>query len=175
MKKALLTSSFAALAIAGGYAAAAETESATSLITLKIDPVIYIANVDPIILTPNPATPAAVSQADDYCVAGIGFSSYIVNFTSANGDFVLKNGTNEISYTVGFDDVSSSGGTPLYTTANYNENYIAQSKADTSCTGTTENASFQISVTQAAWEAQATELDKGTSFTDTLTITVTAD
>ncbi|WP_160154398.1 hypothetical protein [Microbulbifer sp. ALW1] len=175
MKKALLSFSFAALAIAGGKAAA-DTESATSDITLAIEPVIYIANVGAIDLTPDPAAPAAVSQADDYCVAGIGFSSYVINFTSDNGEFALSDGSgNKIDYTVGFDDVASSGGSPVYAPADYNTDYNTQSKADTSCSGTTENASFQISVAQADWQAQSTALDNGNQFTDTLTITVTTE
>ena len=172
MKNVLRTLFTATLISSSAFTfAAGETDSADSTITLNLSESIQLVGVEDVTIT-DPATGTNATGADGFCVAGIGFSTYSITFesTDTNDDtaFSLTGATNPIPYNVGFrNDTSGS-----YTTVTEGVALTSQNRNAASCSGG-DNAGFQITIDNSAWEIA--DVLNGTSYTDTLTITVTTE
>lgn len=151
--------------------AAGVSDNAQSVITLNLSESIELTGVENVTIN-NPTTGTNATGGDDFCVAGIGFSNFSITFESTDGNddgaFSLTGATNPIPYTVGFrNDTSSS-----YTTVSEGVALTNQNRNFSSCTGG-DNAGFEIIIDNTAWEIA--DVLNGTSYTDTLTITVTTE
>lgn len=151
--------------------AAGVTDSADSVITLNLSESIQLVGVENVTIT-DPATGTNATGGDDFCVAGIGFSNFSITFESSDGNddsaFSLTGATNPIPYTVGFRNAT----TGTYNTASPGVALTGQNRNAASCTGG-DNAGFEVTIDNSAWEIA--DVLNGTSYTDTLTITVTTE
>ncbi|AWF80072.1 hypothetical protein BTJ40_04140 [Microbulbifer sp. A4B17] len=176
MQKKLVRSLFSAIAAGTLFSFSASSLAAEasedSVITLSFTTSIEITRVDDLEIE-DPASGTSAEGIEDFCVGGIGFSTYSVTFESTNGDatdpFKLTDGgTTSIPYSVGFDN-STSGS---FTTVTEGTPLTGQSRNVAAC-ASDDNARFQVTINNSDWET-ATVLN-GTSYSDTLTITVASE
>ncbi|SDJ67223.1 hypothetical protein [Microbulbifer yueqingensis] len=144
------------------------------LINLTISPAIVVGMLDDMDLSVDGATPGTpIVGRENICVGGIGATTYTVALDSANGSdgfTLLGNGGDTMPYKVNYandTDIASTGDAATDNTA------IAPAGGDYTLNETlacdTETSQVIVSVPHTSWEA-ATD----SSYTDTLTVTVTA-
>ncbi|WP_445360415.1 hypothetical protein ACJJIL_17965 [Microbulbifer sp. EKSA005] len=175
MQKNVVRTLFSAIAagtlLSISAASMAATDSANSDITLSFTPTIEITRVDNLTIT-DPTLGTDAVGTEDFCVGGLGFSTYSITFDSNDGEndteFTLTDGTNNVPYSVGFDN-SISGS---FETVTIGDALTGKTRNIASC-GSSDNARFQITVANSDWET-ATVLN-GTTYTDTLLITVASE
>ncbi|WP_444942749.1 hypothetical protein ACJJIK_10880 [Microbulbifer sp. ZKSA006] len=178
MQKNAVRTLFSAIAagtlfsISAGSIAESVTASESSEITLSFTPSIEITRVDNVAIA-DPALGTDAVGIEDFCVGGLGFSTYSITFesndTNNDSEFSLTDdGTNHIPYSVGFDN-STSG---TFTTVVAGDALTGQSRNIASC-GSSDNARFQITVANSDWETSS--VLNGTSYSDILTITVASE
>ncbi|WP_444939958.1 hypothetical protein ACJJI3_12700 [Microbulbifer sp. ZKSA004] len=175
MQKNVVRTLFSAIAAGTLFsisaASMADSASASSDITLSFTPTIEITRVENLTIA-DPTLGTDAVGTEDFCVGGLGFSTYSITFDSNDGEndteFTLTDGTNNVPYSVGFDN-STSG---TFTTVTEGDALTGQTRNIASC-GSSDNARFQITVANSAWET-ATVLN-GTTYTDTLLITVASE
>jgi len=150
----------------------AATDSQSSDIELKFNAAIDIDGVENILIE-DPTLGNDATGEDGFCVGGFGFSTFSITFESNDStndtEFSLTDGASlNVPYSVGFDN-STSGS---FTTVTEGVALTSQKRNNASCTGT-DNARFQITVANANW--QTSDVLDGTSYTDTLLITVASE
>jgi hypothetical protein len=144
-------------------------------ITLTVEEQIIVTNFDDMDLFTNTATLGQpIEGYENICVGGIGFANYGVNLSSDNGStggagatpFQLNGSTQNLEYTASFiNNTSSTSGTSADASGDISGSFPRASTV--ACA--TDNARVIVAVAAADWES-ATEA----SYTDTLTVTVTA-
>ncbi|MCO1335688.1 hypothetical protein MO867_15230 [Microbulbifer sp. OS29] len=176
MQKTVVRSLFAAVTagalLTASAVSMAASDSASSDITLSFTPTIEITRVDNLGIA-NPTLGTDAIGSEDFCVGGLGFSTYSITFASNDGEndtefSLTDDGTNHVPYSVGFDN-SLSG---TFNTVTAGDALQDQSRNASSC-GSSDNARFQVTVANSDWE-NATILN-GTSYSDTLLITVASE
>ncbi|WHI50498.1 hypothetical protein P3339_18965 [Microbulbifer sp. MLAF003] len=151
----------------------AASDSQSSDIELKFNATIDIDGVENISIE-DPALDTDATGGDGFCVGGFGFSTFSITFESNDGknddEFSLINSdeSQKVTYSVGFDNSTSGSFTNVTEGAALGN----QTRKNASCTGT-DNARFQITVANDDW--QTPNVLDGTSYTDTLLITVASE
>ena len=177
---ALVATSFSAFSASQGAAGSADS-TGTIEIDLTLTPQIIIGGLEDVSLTES-----IPSDAQLLCVGGFGFENYSVDFGSANGaakvgspngttPFLLQGTTvttETIPYTVEYtNDTAASSGTA--STDGTISGTFARANSLSECTGvspTANNGQIFITVNSADWASVSDN-----AFTDTLTVTVTAE
>ncbi|WP_193165102.1 hypothetical protein [Microbulbifer hainanensis] len=184
-KKALIISmaatlSAAALSVSAATQGTAGTSnsSGTIGITLNVPTQIIAKGFQDIPLTTTGAVSGdPISGFTDFCVGGIGFGQYSVQLTSANGatggvgagsdDFDLYGTSQYLPYSASFiNNTSDTTGLPADSSGDVAGSF--NRVGNLGCA--TDNARVIVAIASADWEA-ATE----TNYSDTLTVTVTAN
>ncbi|HEY8567529.1 hypothetical protein [Microbulbifer sp.] len=144
-------------------------------ITLEVTQGIQIKGLDDIALSlDGVAAGTDLVGRDTFCVGARGFSNYTIQFDSANAatGFQLTSAAQNLNYNVAFSDVTAD--TETGTDVTNADGTLAQKyapKAGYGCADeTVHNAQVIVTVPSTVWET-ATE----TSYTDTLTITVSGE
>lgn len=161
--------------------ATAGSSSGDSLITLTLTPFIFVNNFNDIDLTAS--ANGDVFESDNLCVGGFGYSEYSVAFGSDNGTadaatptagtlLLSDGGSDEIAYSVGFAKGASAVTADETSTDGAMTNHFARDPGDTItlCQGGGENATLFVYVAATDWQEA-----EGTSYTDTLTVQVSAE
>ncbi|WP_444932197.1 hypothetical protein ACJJIF_10665 [Microbulbifer sp. SSSA002] len=173
MKNVLCKAVLSAAIISASATSFAATDSASSKISLEFTPVIEIESVEDVAIK-NQELGADLRGIENFCVAGMGFSTYSVTFESNDGNnddkFTLHDGQGvEVPYSVGFDNsllgsfTGAEEGTPL----------TGNTRNAITCADNHDNARFEINIANVDWENQA--VTNGTHYTDTLLITVASE
>ncbi|WP_226645036.1 hypothetical protein [Microbulbifer variabilis] len=123
------------------------------------------------------ADPTSGNNAVDwesFCIRGIGFSTFEILFESENGtdEYILTDGTIDIPYHVGFENVPNGGFAPTIEGVALTGQAI-QDPGNCNGNGAPENSTFEVTILNADWENA--RVLSGTEYTDTLTITVTSE
>lgn len=144
-------------------------------ITLTVPTQIIVKNFADMALNTSGATLGnPIQGSEDICVGGIGFANYSVNLSSQNGStggsgtapFQLNGSGQNLPYSAAFiNNTSSSSGTAADTSGDISGSFARNDNLNCG----TDNARVFVSVAAADWES-ANE----TSYSDTLTVTVTA-
>ncbi|GAB2879307.1 hypothetical protein ACCI51_06350 [Microbulbifer echini] len=169
---ALLGGTIVCLTLAISPGSFAVDDTALSDISLQFTDAIDIAAVQNVQIV-DPATGTDAKAIEDFCVAGMGFSTFEILFESDNGVgvFELVGGGNKVPYLVGYDNSTAGIFTPIIEgTALTGQ---ALNDIATSCIGIVDNSRFEITILNASWE-NGTILSGG-PYTDALTITVTSE
>ncbi|BBM00482.1 hypothetical protein [Microbulbifer sp. GL-2] len=151
----------------------AATDNQSSQIELKFNATIDIDGVENILIE-DPTLGSDATGEDGFCVGGFGFPTFSITFESNDGkndtEFSLINSdeSQKVNYSVGFDNST----TGSFTTVTQGVALTNQKRNNASCSGT-DNARFQITVANADW--QTSDVLDGTSYTDTLMITVASE
>ncbi|WP_226645045.1 hypothetical protein [Microbulbifer variabilis] len=169
--RSLVSAVAAGILFSTSAATMAASDSASSDITLSFTPTIEIAEVGDVAITdPALGTDAVASEA--FCIGGFGFPTFSITFESNDGindtAFSLSGNGLDVPYSVGFDN-STSG---TFTAVNEGQAVTGQTRNAASCSGS-DNARFQITVANGDW--QTSDVLNGTSYTDTLLITVASE
>ncbi|MEW5249322.1 hypothetical protein [Microbulbifer discodermiae] len=183
MKRILICSLTAAMAAmtsvstsaANDGVAGSSSSSGDFDITLNVPTQIIVKNFNNMLLDTTAATLGApIVGTEDICVGGIGFASYSVNLSSQNGSsggvgsdpFQLNGTSQNLPYTAAFiDNVANSTGTGADVNGDITGSFARNGNLDCQ----SDNARVFVTVDAAVWES-ANE----TSYSDTLTVTVTA-
>ncbi|WP_444908789.1 hypothetical protein [Microbulbifer sp. TRSA005] len=169
--RSLASALAAGMLFSASAATVAATNSASSDITLTFNPSIVIADVGDITIT-DPALGTDAVASDAFCIGGFGFPTFSITFESNDGNndtaFSLSGNGLDVPYSVGFDN-STNG---PFTVVNEGEPLTGLDRNAASCSGS-DNARFQITVANSAW--QTNDVLDGTSYTDTLLITVASE
>lgn len=191
MKRTALRSLIAAsLTLASLSATAATNPSAATpnssqgdiTITLSLVPHVIITGLDDMNI--NATGSEDITQTDNICIGGSGFSSFTVSFASQNGNaslgspsatdpfLLVDSGTSEsIPYSVAF--ANSAGAATADETSidgTLSTTFTRQSGATAAhCLGGGENATLFVNIAAADWQGV-----DGSAFTDTLTVMVEA-
>ena len=170
--KHLLRSTLTAALLSATSAAFAADDSAISVITLTIPETIEIAQLGDVTLTPTAGNDAVTLEP--FCVAGMGFSTFSITFSSNVGDttdeFLLSNGSDTIAYSVGFENDLDDAD---YIGATEDVDITGNTRNATACSGT-DNAQMRITVANADWE-NAGVLNSADTYQDTLTVLVASE
>ena len=170
--------SFSTVAASNPDAATANESEGNFIITMGLAPYIVVNHFDDLALTVDPATGA--SGQEDICVGGYGFPDYSISFASANSSaampFALKGdsagSTDFVPYSIQFaNNVTASTGDTVQSdgTTGADVRY-ARTASVTDCLDTAaDNARIFIAVDANDWQDVSEQ-----SFTDTLTVTVSA-
>ncbi|AWF80070.1 hypothetical protein BTJ40_04130 [Microbulbifer sp. A4B17] len=153
----------------------AGTETVQFDIELEVEPSITIRNLGDVDLS-NSGTlfGQSIEGSEDFCVGGIGFSSYTVNLSSANGStggggsnaYELGGSSEQIPYSVAFSD--NLGATSGVSPGSLGDVPGSFSRTeDESCLS--DNARIYISVAPSDWENASEPF-----YTDVLTVTVSS-
>nr|WP_010133618.1 hypothetical protein [Microbulbifer agarilyticus] len=185
MKKFALRSLVAAAALAAASSTFAATDGTAGPsssngnfdITLTVATQIITTNFDDMDLDTASATLGnPIVGYEDICVGGIGFAEYSVDLTSQNGSsggtgsapFQLNGTSQNLAYTAAFiDDIAATTGAQADATGEVAGTYPRVSNV--ACGS--DNARVIVSIASSEWES-ATETG---DYTDTLTVTVTAE
>ncbi|MCX2780142.1 hypothetical protein [Microbulbifer thermotolerans] len=150
-------------------------------ITLNLAPHIIITGLEDMTIN---ASATDVTETDNICIGGFGFSSFNVSFGSLNGNadvnapdtnnpFLLADSaTGEtIPYSVGFANSASAGTADETSTDGSLSTDFPRAAGATaaSCLSNAENATLFVGINAADWQDV-----EGTAFTDTLTVMVEA-
>ncbi len=161
---------------------AADSANKDSKISLKVKPNIELENVDDIAFEPNSDQFGAdLSKKDTICVAGTGFNTYKITFSSERGkgtdSFLMKPKGDEtaegetIPYYVSFaNNTDEAAALEAMITDQERDGFEKQS---VSCADGELNAQFQVDLKAGDWDREEV-LDGSTSYEDNLNITVTA-
>ncbi|QFT53760.1 hypothetical protein [Microbulbifer sp. THAF38] len=153
--------------------ALAVNESADTEVTLRFTPTISINGFEDLVITDPDSGENAVDW-ESFCIRGIGFSTFEILFESENGtnEYILTDGTINIPYQVGFENVTNGGFTPT-TEGTALAGQAIQDPGNCNGNGVPENSTFEVTILNADWENA--RVLSGTEYTDTLTITVTSE
>ncbi|WP_299595837.1 hypothetical protein [uncultured Microbulbifer sp.] len=170
--------SFGTIAATNPDAATANESEGDFTITMGLAPYIVVNHFNDLALTVDPAVGA--TGQEDICVGGYGFPDYSISFSSANSStgmpFALKGdstgSTDFVPYSVEFADsvTASTGDSVLADGTTGTGVRYARTATVTDCLDTaTDNARIFIAVDANDWQGVSEQ-----SFTDTLTVTVSA-
>ncbi|MGL6159372.1 hypothetical protein [Microbulbifer sp.] len=144
-------------------------------ITLTVPTQIIVKNFDDMALNTTGATLGnPIEGTEDICVGGIGFGNYSVSLSSQNGStggsgtdpFQLNGVGQNLPYSAAFiNNTSSTTGTAADTNGDITGSFARNGNLDCD----TDNARVFVTIGATEWES-AVE----TSYSDTLTVTVTA-
>ncbi|MCX2783451.1 hypothetical protein [Microbulbifer thermotolerans] len=177
----LAAASLSAAAATNPSAASASSSQGDLTITLNLTPHIIVTGLEDMTIN---ASAADVTQTDNICIGGFGFSSFNVSFGSLNGNadvntpnssnpfLLLDSSTSEtIPYSVGFANTASAGTADETSTDGSLSTNFARAAGATaaSCLSSAENATLFVGINAADWQDV-----EGTAFTDTLTVMVKA-
>ncbi|GAB2879288.1 hypothetical protein ACCI51_06335 [Microbulbifer echini] len=169
--RSLVSALTAGIFFSTSAATMAATADSSSIIKLEFTPTIEIAAVGDISIT-DPALGSNAVASEDFCIGGFGFPTFSITFESNDGindnAFSLSGNGLDVPYSVGFDN-STSG---TFTQVNEGQAVTGQTRNAASCSGS-DNARFQITIANGDW--QTSDVLNGTSYTDTLLITVASE
>lgn len=152
-------------------------------INLNLTPFIIVNGFED--MTLDATSNSDISGTDNLCVGGFGFQTFSVEFGSLNGNakvgtssatdpFLLVDGSTSetIPYSVGFAKGASAAAADATSNDGTLGTTFQRDAADTisACETGGENATLFVSVNASAWQAV-----DGDTFTDTLTVQVTAN
>lgn len=170
-----------AIAATNPTSASADSSQGELEITLNLAPHIIITGLEDMTIN---ASATDVTQTDNICIGGFGFTNFNVSFGSLNGNadvntpdssapFLLADtSTGEtIPYSVGFANSASAGtADETSTDGSLNTDFARAAGATAaSCLSNAENATLFVGINAADWQDV-----EGTAFTDTLTVMVEA-
>ncbi|WP_444888096.1 hypothetical protein [Microbulbifer sp. JMSA008] len=161
----------AAISTVGAQFALAATDQANTEIMLKFNESIDINGLENLTFE-DPAPSTDAEGWVDFCIRGIGFTNFEIQFDSLNGDgaYILSNGSTDIPYQVSFRNVSGGSFSPTNEGVALN-GQILQNPGN--CNGAPDNSTFEVLIPNANWENP--NVLSGTIYTDVLTVTVTSE
>ncbi|MFV8781631.1 hypothetical protein ACNKU7_04330 [Microbulbifer sp. SA54] len=172
----LITASIAVAAVnANAQVTTAQSDKTDITVSLTLPQLIELEGLNDIAIDAGSFLGDNARGSDNFCVGGYGYSTYSIQFDSANANgtqFRMVDGgaTSYVNYNVDFANdltsvshVSAESGVAL--TGN------ERGAANVACATSGENRQLLVTVLQADWE-NANALS---TFSDTLTVTVTAE